>query len=560
MKRIICFLLIIMLASASVSCGGKTAEDPAAGDTSAEEETTTAEKKEKIDNHTAVINAFSGNPNVKRIEALEPYPIIGDDIEWYSIICTVNGLDLHIIMFLPDDFQTEEYPAMVYIPRNITGEQDRYSGVAEKGVVVFAVFARGYAEYSEGYMDFGGDRDLDDISAAVDLAYSCDFVDSDRILLVGSSELSICVLRYISEDYGNRKPVRAAAAIDPMHDLYTIYEGVDETWKERFRTYYTFGTPEERPEEFDKRSPGRLAGNIEVPIYIAYFNVPDENGTDGLVRFGIDGISYYENYVDKLKSLDRNVTSVHYDTVALDLDTEQFKMMAEWFLTLDENDPVDFASVKAGDVIRFGRYEQNGIAGNGYEDIEWTVLDVTGNKALLLSRYVLDVIPYNDKRTNVTWETCTLREWLNGEFYNAAFDKDEKEMIVDTPLENYDNPEFGTDGGNDTTDKVFLPDLYDITDPDYGFSPGNNAHQSRECRATQYAIDRGAAVYCEAESKLFNGGTVYDGNCGWLTRSSGYDPTYAVSVYVDGTVCIGGDYVDHLNAAVRPAVWINIGS
>ena len=54
-------------------------------------------------------------------------------------------------------------------------------------------------------------------------------------------------------------------------------------------------------------------------------------------------------------------------------------------------------SVSVNDILTFGRYEQDGIRGNGAEDIEWLVLDVQGNKALLLSRYALDSQPYNKK-------------------------------------------------------------------------------------------------------------------------------------------------------------------
>ena len=86
------------------------------------------------------------------------------------------------------------------------------------------------------------------------------------------------------------------------------------------------------------------------------------------------------------------------------------------------------APVKAGQYVKFGHYPQTA-AGNDNTPIEWLVLAVQGNRALLLSRYELDAKPYNTLKTGVTWETCTLRTWLNGEFLNKAFTAEEKTGI-----------------------------------------------------------------------------------------------------------------------------------
>lgn len=75
----------------------------------------------------------------------------------------------------------------------------------------------------------------------------------------------------------------------------------------------------------------------------------------------------------------------------------------------------------AGNVVTYGHYEQDNDTANGKEPIEWVVLDVQGDKALLISKYGLDVRPYNTEYNHVTWEECTLRTWLNDTFLNAAF-------------------------------------------------------------------------------------------------------------------------------------------
>ena len=75
---------------------------------------------------------------------------------------------------------------------------------------------------------------------------------------------------------------------------------------------------------------------------------------------------------------------------------------------------------KQSSVITFGKYEQDNNVGNGREDIEWLVLDVKDNKALIISKYGLDCQPYNASQAEVTWENCTLRKWLNDNFLSKA--------------------------------------------------------------------------------------------------------------------------------------------
>lgn len=61
------------------------------------------------------------------------------------------------------------------------------------------------------------------------------------------------------------------------------------------------------------------------------------------------------------------------------------------------------AALAAGDCVAFGRYEQDNDSSNGPETIEWTVLDVQGDQALLLSRFPLEQVPYKDSREGTNW-------------------------------------------------------------------------------------------------------------------------------------------------------------
>jgi len=69
-------------------------------------------------------------------------------------------------------------------------------------------------------------------------------------------------------------------------------------------------------------------------------------------------------------------------------------------------------SIKVGDIVEFGDYQQDPDR-TEKESIQWRVFDIDGNNALLVSEYGLDAKPYNSENTDVTWENCTLRAWLN---------------------------------------------------------------------------------------------------------------------------------------------------
>lgn len=106
---------------------------------------------------------------------------------------------------------------------------------------------------------------------------------------------------------------------------------------------------------------------------------------------------------------------------------------------------VEASEAQVGDTVRFGSYEQDNDLNNGAEAIEWLVLDKQDGKLLLLSKDALDAKPYNEEDEDVTWETCTLRSWLNDTFYTTAFRQEEQGSIATTKVKNEDNPKYGTE-------------------------------------------------------------------------------------------------------------------
>lgn len=106
------------------------------------------------------------------------------------------------------------------------------------------------------------------------------------------------------------------------------------------------------------------------------------------------------------------------------------------------------------ETVYFGSYPQGP---NGeVEAIEWLVLDNSEDKILLLSKHALDCQPYNKNFEETSWEKCSLRFWLNNEFLNQAFSEDEKSQIVLSNILADKNPEYDTNQGIDTQDKIFL--------------------------------------------------------------------------------------------------------
>ena len=198
-------------------------------------------------------------------------------------------------------------------------------------------------------------------------------------------------------------------------------------------------------------------------------------------------------------------------------------------------------NIKVGSYINFGAYEQDNNTSNGKEDIEWLVLEVKDGKALVISNDALDCKPYNTSHTHVTWETCTLREWLNNDFINAAFSAAEKAMIPTVTVSEHGNPRYIINPGNATQDQVFL---LSITEVNKYFS----SDRARQCKPTDYAVANGA--YADSSN----------GNCWWWLRSPGDLQNIAAFVRNGGGINEGGYSVNCDDIAVRPALWIGLNS
>lgn len=199
--------------------------------------------------------------------------------------------------------------------------------------------------------------------------------------------------------------------------------------------------------------------------------------------------------------------------------------------------------IEIGEHMNFGNYQG--------EEIEWRVLDVKDGNVLLLSEYGLDVKPYHENvSSGISWEACTIRQWLNGEFYEDSFTDEEKKKIVLSTSEGFQEYNAGVAGGGysyferDTEDNVFL---LSYTETCHYISEeiaaeGNSAGL---CYPTEYA-------------KSNPGIDIYHDACGWWLGAgfrgyAGQCRQFVVSPY--GKINVEED-ANSTKYAVRPAIWI----
>lgn len=235
-----------------------------------------------------------------------------------------------------------------------------------------------------------------------------------------------------------------------------------------------------------------------------------------------------------------------------------------------ESAAVTKVSVSVGDIITFGTYPQTA-EGTDQTPIEWVVLDVQDGKALLLSKYGLDSVPYNTEREDITWENCSLRAWLNGEFLNKAFNTEEQASILTTEVDNSDAQNLDwtqvmegwsekTTGGNNTQDKMFLLS-YAEANRYLGASYDEKYNTRASAAATAYAIQNGASIsedYELLDGTKVEGFKTADGKAAgwWWLRSPGNYQRKTELVYHSGW--LDSETVSNESGLVRPAFWLSL--
>ena len=207
-----------------------------------------------------------------------------------------------------------------------------------------------------------------------------------------------------------------------------------------------------------------------------------------------------------------------------------------------------------GAYVTFGTYPQTRL-GTDQTPIEWLVLDYdeTNHRALLLSRYGLDSQRYNAEKTEITWENCSLRIWLNNDFLQAAFSPEEQQAILTTAVDNsraQGYQEDDADGGNDTQDQVFLLSYAEANRYLGVVKKDKGIVLDAIMAPTSYAVHAGAPV--DGTKETASGESAGS----WWLRSPSYQPDLALRVSITGEP----DFYSGVSGrtSVRPALWVDL--
>lgn len=187
-----------------------------------------------------------------------------------------------------------------------------------------------------------------------------------------------------------------------------------------------------------------------------------------------------------------------------------------------------------GTISSFGKYVQSR-DGKEKTPIEWIIVEEVRApdntfKLLALSRYALDARRFESGLMKVAWNDCSLRRWLNEEFYNTAFSPTEKEGII----QRYSIPDKLQE--KSSKDRVFLLSVHETM---FRFLL-RKLHQYRICEPTEYVKRKKAST---------------QETCAWWLRSPGSDYDKASYVSADGEINRDGISISS-EIGIRPAIWI----
>lgn len=188
-----------------------------------------------------------------------------------------------------------------------------------------------------------------------------------------------------------------------------------------------------------------------------------------------------------------------------------------------------------GNIVAFGNYGKVKENSDNCEKILWKVLAQNGDNVLLVMNEAIDCKPYNKERKDVTWDSCTLRKWLNEEFLNTSFKKNHKKIMQITHLEPESEPYYDTDSGTATDDSIFL---LDKAEAEKYF----HSDEERKYKVTDFAKSSG----------------VTDETVVWWLRSAGRNNEMASCVNANGVIGDLGNPVNFGNIFIRPAMWISL--
>lgn len=297
-------------------------------------------------------------------------------------------------------------------------------------------------------------------------------------------------------------------------------------------------------EEPTNSGDGVLTGNEKVGDIIEFGSYPQSLVTDSATIAALDGISknwvsygYYSgtgNFGDgQMKPSDY----MKYADISYGLDKYRAVIFSSYrprYTGFELNNNSVYNEYQSSN-----GYQMGNVYYFKYETLSWVVLDPT--EGFVICENVIDsqayqnYIYYNNNNNGngwddyynstecthyaADWPTCSLREWLNKEFYNTAFTSSQKSQIAIT-LNDNKSPIYQPYYSDDTFDRIFLLSYNDVK---YSFGEQNSSFWAK--KSTDYAQCQGCP---SSKSSDF-----YLGNSSWWLRSA-YDYLWAHFIDTQG--------------------------
>jgi hypothetical protein len=272
-----------------------------------------------------------------------------------------------------------------------------------------------------------------------------------------------------------------------------------------------------------------VAGGVEITKYIgAAVNiiVPERINGRPVLRIGDSAFTEREDLISI--TIPGSVTAI--GERAFSGCTNLMEVIIEY--AAPRIDPSAFAGCGSLERMTIGNGEARLGGHIWFGGMLWRVLDIQDGKALILSEYSVRGVSHNVRVPNATWESSQVRRQLNNDFIEQNFTDEEKGRIAETIVVTSDNMHYGTSGGGDTTDRVFLLSIEEVIQ--YLSDPHD--------RMLHFARRREGNMEHRASQ--------------WWLRSTGAYTVHGAFVGTRGEVNTAGLGVNSSTISIRPALWL----
>lgn len=337
-------------------------------------------------------------------------------------------------------------------------------------------------------------------------------------------------------------------AADKFEDLGSYSDSEER----RDRSKYAYAEQLAKSGDFDEairvfKFLGNYGDSVDRVMEIRY-NYAQQLADEGNYQKAISQLEELEGY----KDVDEKLSQMKYKLAEQLRENEFYADAIKLFEELgdysDAREQVAITekqrliNIKPGEYMTAGTWAQTV---SGYnKPLEWLVLDREGTRVLVISKYLVDFMPFG----GMTWAESEVRRWLNDDFISKAFTDEERARIYETELANEDNDRYNTYGGGPTTDKIFILNDKEVY----------NYFVDTEKRKTDYT-DWGERKLKEAKTAALPEGYTYASISGdpWWLRSVG--KRFCVNtIDITGRVSDSERY-DDPTTGVRPVMWIEMG-